>query len=67
MFIYLTFNSLQTLPGLEQYSVKAFAEALETFSKALAENSGVRATELISNLYAAHNSGEKTIGFNIEV
>lgn len=56
----------QTLPGLEQYSVKAFAEALETFSKALAENSGVRATELISNLYAAHNSGEKTIGFNIE-
>eukprot|EP00794_Sanderia_malayensis_P000454 gene454-1096_t len=56
----------QTLSGLEQYSVKSFGEALETFPKALAENSGKKGTELISNLYAAHNSGEKTIGFNIE-
>eukprot|EP00112_Aurelia_sp_Birch-Aquarium-sp1_P010780 Seg2292.2 transcript_id=Seg2292.2/GoldUCD/mRNA.D3Y31 product="T-complex protein 1 subunit theta" protein_id=Seg2292.2/GoldUCD/D3Y31 len=56
----------QTLPGLEQYSVKKYAEALQVFPKALAENSGAKATELISNLYAAHNGGEKTIGFNIE-
>ncbi|XP_065057019.1 T-complex protein 1 subunit theta-like [Rhopilema esculentum] len=56
----------QTLPGLEQYSVRKYAEAFEAFPKALAENSGTKATELISNLYAAHNAGEKTIGFNIE-
>ena len=47
--------------------MKRYAEALQVFPKALAENSGTKATELISNLYAAHNGGEKTIGFNIEV
>lgn len=33
----------------------------------MAENAGVKARELISNLYAAHNNGEKNIGFDIEV
>lgn len=36
-------NSLfQTLPGLEQYSVKKYAEALESIPKALAENAGLK-------------------------
>jgi len=33
----------------------------------MAENAGVKATELISTLYAAHSNGEKNIGFDIEV
>jgi T-complex protein 1 subunit theta len=56
----------QTIPGLEQYAIKKFSEAFEIFPRTMAENAGVKATELISNLYAAHNSGEQNIGFNIE-
>jgi len=56
----------QTIPGLEQYAIKKFAEAFEVVPRVMAENAGVKATELVSNLYAAHNSGEKNIGFDIE-
>jgi len=55
-----------TIPGLEQYAIKKFAEAFEVVPRVMAENAGVKATELVSNLYAAHNSGEKNIGFDIE-
>jgi T-complex protein 1 subunit theta len=44
--------------GLEQYSVKKFAEALEVFPRTLSENAGLNATEMISKLYAAHEKGE---------
>lgn len=54
-------------PGLEQYAIQRFAQALEALPKALAENSGVRGTELVSTLYAAHAQGQKNHGFNIEV
>lgn len=56
----------QTIPGLEQYAIKKYSEAFEIVPRTMAENAGVKATELISNLYAAHNSGEKNIGFDIE-
>lgn len=56
----------ETCPGLEQYAIKKFAESLESLPRALAENSGVKATELISKLYAAHQAGEKNVGFDIE-
>lgn len=56
----------QTIPGLEQYAVKKFAEAFEIFPRTMAENAGVKATELISILYAAHSNGETNIGFDIE-
>ncbi|CAG2062402.1 unnamed protein product, partial [Timema podura] len=56
-----------TRPGLEQYSIKKFATALETFPKVLAENSGVRGNEVVSKLYAAHQEGNKNVGFDIEV
>nr|CAD7598683.1 unnamed protein product [Timema genevievae] len=55
-----------TRPGLEQYSIKKFATALETFPKVLAENSGVRGNEVVSKLYAAHQEGNKNVGFDIE-
>jgi len=56
----------QTIPGLEQYAIKKFSEAFEIVPRTMAENAGVKATELISNLYAAHNNGEKNMGFDIE-
>lgn len=55
-----------TLPGLEQYAVRKFATALETFPKSLAENSGVNATEVFNLMARAHEIGEETAGFNIE-
>ncbi|XP_065223106.1 T-complex protein 1 subunit theta [Planococcus citri] len=55
-----------SLSGLEQYSVKKFATALESFVKTLAENTGVKAKEVISKLYATHNEGKQTYGFDIE-
>lgn len=56
-----------TRPGLDQYAIKRFAYALEMFPKALAENSGVNANEVITKLYAAHEEGKKTFGFDITV
>lgn len=41
-------------PGLDQYAIKKFAVALESVPRALAENAGVKATEVLSLLYAAH-------------
>ena len=56
-----------TCPGLEQYAIKRFAAALEAFPKVLADNSGCKATEVLSRLYAAHQEGRETAGFNVEV
>ncbi|XP_057677326.1 T-complex protein 1 subunit theta isoform X1 [Corythoichthys intestinalis] len=56
----------ETCPGLEQYAIKKFAEAFESLPRALAENSGVKANELISKLYSAHHEGNKNAGFDIE-
>jgi T-complex protein 1 subunit theta len=56
----------ETLPGLEQYSVKKYASALENFMKILAENSGRKSNEIIARIYAAHHKGMKNIGFNID-
>lgn len=56
----------ETCPGLDQYAIKKFAEAMESIPRALAENSGVKANEVISKLYATHQEGNKNIGFDIE-
>ncbi|XP_007173878.2 T-complex protein 1 subunit theta isoform X1 [Balaenoptera acutorostrata] len=53
-------------PGLEQYAIKKFAEAFEAIPRALAENSGVKANEVISKLYAVHQEGNKNVGLDIE-
>lgn len=55
-----------TLPGLDQYAVRGFATALEVFPKALAENSGVSGTDLVSKLHLSHKSGKKNEGFDID-
>ncbi|XP_034972465.1 T-complex protein 1 subunit theta isoform X1 [Zootoca vivipara] len=56
----------ESCPGLDQYAIKKFAEAFEAIPRALAENSGIKANELISKLYAVHQEGNKNVGFDIE-
>ncbi|KAL7983558.1 hypothetical protein Chor_000434 [Crotalus horridus] len=56
----------ETCPGLDQYAIKKFAEAFEAIPRALGENSGIKANELISKLYAVHQEGNKNFGFDIE-
>jgi len=56
----------ETYPGLEQYAIKKFAEAFEVVPRTLAENSGRKSTEVLSQLYAGHQEGRVTLGFNIE-
>jgi len=54
-------------PGLEQYAVKAFADALKVFPKILAENSGAPGQESVATLRAAHETAEgRNSGFNCE-
>ncbi|KAK9754851.1 TCP-1/cpn60 chaperonin family [Popillia japonica] len=55
-----------TLPGLEQYAVRNFALALESFPKALADNSGHKSAVVISKLLEAHQAGNKNAGVDIE-
>lgn len=47
--------------------MKKFATALQTFAKTLAQNTGVKANEVISKLFAAHEEGKKNYGFDIDV
>jgi len=52
-------------PGLEQYAVKAFADALKLFPKILAENSGAPGQESVATLRAAHETEDgRHSGFN---
>ena len=47
----------ETCPGLEQYAIKKFANALEAIPRLLAENSGVKASVVLTKLLAAHETG----------
>ncbi|KAL3277623.1 hypothetical protein HHI36_012964 [Cryptolaemus montrouzieri] len=55
-----------TLPGLEQYAVRKFANALESFPKVLADNSGLRSANVLEKLLEAHKNGQKNVGVDIE-
>jgi len=55
-----------TVPGLDQYAVLKFAEALEVVPKVLAENSGHSHVDAITALYAAHQKGEKAMGVDVD-
>jgi len=60
------YNEGSKASGLEQYSIKAFAEALEVVPRTLAENAGMTAIDIISAMYAAHEKGNKDAGVDIE-
>jgi len=59
-------NFATQAPGLEQYALDRFAKALEVVPRALAENGGQVAMDVISQLYAAHEKGQLHAGFDIE-
>lgn len=56
----------RTLPGLEQYAVAKFADALKSIASSIAENSGVKSREIVTILSAAHQQGDKFAGVDIE-
>jgi len=56
----------ETCPGLEQYAIQKFAEALEAIPRAISENTGVKSNEVVSKLYAAHQQGHKFMGVDID-
>ncbi len=56
----------ETLPGMEQYAVARFAEALTHAPRQLAENSGVRGREMIATLTAAHEQGQAAAAVDID-
>ncbi|MBI2137269.1 TCP-1/cpn60 chaperonin family protein [Candidatus Woesearchaeota archaeon] len=55
----------QGLSGREQLAVNAFAEAIEVIPRTLAENSGLDPIDLMTELKAAHDRGEKTAGVDV--
>lgn len=57
----------EATPGLDQYAIKKFGDAIEVVPRILAENSGQMATEVISSLYAAHAAGNVSAGVDVDV
>jgi len=55
----------ETLSGKEQLAVQAYAEALEIIPRTLAENSGLDAIEILTELKAAHEKGNKDYGVEV--
>eukprot|EP00815_Leptocylindrus_aporus_P000628 CAMPEP_0116064802 /NCGR_PEP_ID=MMETSP0322-20121206/9338_1 /TAXON_ID=163516 /ORGANISM="Leptocylindrus danicus var. apora, Strain B651" /LENGTH=543 /DNA_ID=CAMNT_0003550903 /DNA_START=288 /DNA_END=1915 /DNA_ORIENTATION=- len=53
-------------PGLDQYAIRAFGQALEFVPRTLARNSGQEATDVITALGAAHVNGDKNAGIDIQ-
>jgi len=56
----------RTLPGLEQYAVAKYAEALRAIAGSIAENAGIRLADAEAVLAAAHGEGNKYAGIDIE-
>lgn len=55
----------QSLTGREQLAVEQFASALEFIPTTLAENAGLDPIEILTELKARHDKGEKNVGLNL--
>ncbi len=55
----------QTLEGRVQLAALAFAEALEMLALTLAENAGLEPLDILPELQAAHQKGDKWAGINV--
>jgi thermosome len=55
----------ETLPGREQLAVRSFGEAMETVPLTLGENAGLDPIDLLLELRARHEKGEKWAGVDI--
>ncbi len=51
--------------GREQLAIDAYADAIEVVPRALAENAGLDAINMLVDLRAAHERGQKTAGINV--
>lgn len=56
----------RTLPGMDGYCVRAFAEAFEIIPYTLAENAGLNPVAVVTELRNRHANGEKTTGINVK-
>jgi len=55
-----------SVPGLSQYAIKKYGEAFEVVPRTLAENAGLKATDVLSNLYAVHAKEQVNDGIDVE-
>ncbi|MCK9568119.1 TCP-1/cpn60 chaperonin family protein [Candidatus Pacearchaeota archaeon] len=55
----------QSLKGREQLAVEQFASALEYIPTTLAENAGMDPIDVLTELKAKHDAGEKNAGLNL--
>merc|ERR1711990_545515 len=55
----------KTLEGQESYCVRAYAEALEIVPYTLAENAGLNAMNIVTELRNRHVNGERYCGINV--
>ncbi|MEM4260682.1 MAG: thermosome subunit alpha [Candidatus Woesearchaeota archaeon] len=55
----------ESLSGREQLAVGVFADAIEIIPKTLAENAGLDPIDVMTDLKAAHDKGEKWAGINV--
>eukprot|EP00755_Sulcionema_specki_P002216 Sspe_Gene.3389::Locus_1111_Transcript_1_3_Confidence_0.500_Length_1698::g.3389::m.3389/K09500/CCT8; T-complex protein 1 subunit theta len=53
-------------PGVDQYSIRSFANSFETVPRILAEVAGHNANELLPELMAAHSAGNAKAGIEID-
>jgi len=54
-----------TLSGREQLAVQAFAESIEIIPRTLAENAGLDPIDILAELKAAHEKGDKWAGIDV--
>ncbi|NQV08714.1 thermosome subunit, partial [Candidatus Woesearchaeota archaeon] len=54
-----------SLSGREQLAVQAFANAMEVIPRTLAENAGLDPIDVLTELKAAHDKGNKWAGINV--
>jgi chaperonin GroEL (HSP60 family) len=53
------------LPGREQFAVEAFAKALEHIPRALAQNAGLEAIDVLVQMRSAHEQGQSGAGIDV--
>jgi len=54
-----------SMSGREQLAVQAFADAIEVIPRTLAENAGLDPIDVLTELKAAHDKGNKWAGINV--
>lgn len=55
----------QTFKGREQLAIEEFAQALESIPRILAENAGLDPIDILTELKARHDKGEKHAGIDV--